>query len=81
MEQSQKNLEKTVENECPFVRVKNSLHFGVYMLAGEDETSYECGIDGGIARGGNIRRSIPGGASTPCSMEYAETCHLYNKHK
>ena len=80
MEQDKKSLEKTVEEECPFVRVKNSLHFGIYMLAGEDETSYECSIDGGIARGGDIRRSIPFGASTPCNKEYAKTCPLYNEH-
>ena len=77
MEQDQKKLEKTVESECPFTRVRTSLHFGIYMLAGEDKISYHCGIDGGISRGGNIRRSIPGGASTPCSMKYAETCPLY----
>lgn len=77
MKQDQQNLEKTVEKECPFVKIKRSLHFGVYMLTGDDEVSYECSIDRGIARGGNIRRCVPFGASSPCNTEYAETCPLY----
>ena len=70
-------LEQIAEGLCPFVRKKESLHFGVYMLAGDDEISYLCGVDGGIARGGEQRVSTPGGARTPCSIKYAQTCPLY----
>ena len=71
------------ENECPFVRRKESSHFGSYALSGDDQISYECSIDGGIARGGNRREVVPFGASTPCSMEYAKDClHYMNEgHK
>ena len=74
---SQEQLEQIADGLCPFVRKKENLHFGVYMLAGDDERTYLCGVDGGIARGGQKRKSIPFGASTPCSIEYAQTCPLY----
>jgi len=80
MKPEQKNLEKRAEKECPFVETKTSLHYGIYLLVGDDETSYECSIDGGIARGGNLRTSISGGVSTPCTMKYAKTCPLYIEH-
>ena len=74
---SPEQLEQIAKKICPFIRTNESLHSGIYMLAGDDEITYLCGVDGGIARGGQLRRSIPRGASTPCSLEYAKTCSLY----
>ena len=72
MKQYQKN------KVCPFITVKHSIHYGIYLLAGDDEYSYLCHLNGGPAMGGQQRNSIPGGANTPCSLEYAvEQCSLY----
>jgi len=74
------NIELKVTKNCPFVCEKPGLHQGIYMLAGDDEVSYICGINGSSARGGNQRNSIPGGANTPCSMEYTKNCQIYQKN-
>lgn len=77
-EEIEKNIESKLNmKECPFVKMIKSLHFGVYMLAGNDEISYICSVDNGTAKGGEQRISIPSNTSTPCNMEYAKSCMLY----
>ena len=76
----QKNLE-TKTGDCPFAQLKYSHHYGIYLLNGKDQISYECIIDDGVARGGEKRKSIPFGAVTPCSISYARDCPLYKKHE
>lgn len=65
---------------CPFTAVGKfePLYIGIFLNAGAVD-SYECGVDGGEARGGSKSTYISGATLTPCSLEYAKTCQLYQR--
>lgn len=64
---------------CPFAEGHNVLHYGVYLLG--DEVRYKCILTGGGAKGGQFSKSIPPGATTPCTMKYARRCDAYKNSR
>ena len=41
------------------------------------DLTYQCGIDGGLARGAQRSYKYAGHSVDPCRIEYAKTCPLY----
>ncbi len=77
---SDESLENIMQlNPCPFAEATEDypLFVGIYLNAGPI-AAYDCKIDNGPARGG-LSRFMPGTALTPCTMQYAKTCPLYQK--
>jgi len=61
----------TKEAFCPFNRIRH--HMGYF----NQDLTYQCGIDGGLARGAQRSYKYAGHSVDPCRIEYAKTCPLY----
>ena len=79
IKEKKKKLEQMLGFDiCPHTVEKVNSSFGVFALTGDDLT-YHCSVNGSTAKGGEIRTSIPGGARTPCNIEFAEQCSVYRQ--
>jgi len=56
---------------CPYIRMKH--HMGFFV----EGVTYVCGINGGMARGGQRSYLYKGHSRTPCTLAYTARCPHY----